>query len=131
MKLDPAWHGWAWLGVAWPGKAGRGKARGRRANFSLAVALCAALPFSAHAQSWRPIARQCAEEINQQLHCASCGGAWPMWVDCTVQRAYGGQIDNTRLQQCKQAIWDRRIAERTCAMCGDPVAESIRCAGGE
>ena len=94
----------------------------------LAAGLCAAS--LARAQEWRPVARECAEIIDKQLGCASCGGAWPLWTRCTVQRVYGNQIPPARLEACMQQIWDRRWKEKTCAMCGDPVAESIRCAGG-
>jgi hypothetical protein len=97
---------------------------------ALVAGMLVALP--AHAQSWRPIERQCAHEINQVTGAgAPSAGSWPLWTECTVQRAYGNQIDPTRLKDCMQRIWDRRLEQRTCAVCGDPVAESIKCAGGE
>ena len=97
----------------------------------LAAALCVASTV-AYAQAWRPIELQCADTIQRQLHCASCGGSWPLYTLCTVQRVYGDQIPPARLKACMQKIWDRRWEEKTCALCGpDPVAELIRCAGGE
>ena len=86
-----------------------------------------ALTSMVYAQEWRPVARQCSEEIDQKLHCASCGGAWPLWTRCTAERAYGGRISMARLEACMQQIWDRRWKEQICSACGDPVAESISC----
>jgi hypothetical protein len=94
------------------------------------VAIALLVPTVAQAQSWSPVERQCAEEINHKLGCAACGGAWPLWTRCTVERFYGDKIPAARLEACMKAIWDRRWVEKTCASCGDPVAEAIRCAGG-
>jgi hypothetical protein len=98
----------------------------------LAAALCAASPL-AHAQAWRPVERECAEAIARQYGCTtSCDNRlWPLYARCAVEKFYGAQIPASRLDACMQPIWDRRWAEHTCAACGDPVAESIRCAGGE
>lgn len=99
----------------------------------LAAALCVAAPL-AHAQSWRSVERECAEVINRQAGgCpTSCDGRfWPLYTRCVVKRVYGDQIPAARLDACMQPIWDRRWAEHTCNACGDPVAEAIRCAGGE
>lgn len=85
-----------------------------------------------HAQSWRPFAKDCIREIDQAAHCGACSGSWPLWTKCIAQRAYGNQIPQATLKDCMQRVWDRRIEERKCALCGpDPVAESLKCAGAE
>jgi hypothetical protein len=98
------------------------------AALSFAAVIIAGSP--THAQSWSQTERECASEINRQLGCASCGGAWPQWARCTVERFYGDKIPSARLEACMQKIWDWRWEHKVCASCGDPVASSIRCAGG-
>lgn len=94
---------------------------------ALAGGIISAAP--ALAQSILPIARACNDEIDAQLHCASCTSAWPAVVDCIAQRAFGGRLDPAKLHACEQAIWDRRLTARTPAAIGDPISESLRCAG--
>ena len=99
----------------------------------LAAALCVASAV-AYAQSWRPVERECADAINRQAGgCpTSCDNRlWPLYTRCIVKKVYGDQIPAARLEACMQSIWDRRWAEKTCAACGDPIGEAIRCAGGE
>jgi hypothetical protein len=102
----------------------------------LAAALAAALPLAVHAQTWRPIARRCAEIIDHQQAphgCASCIGFWPLWTQCTVENDPGlkASVDPGRLQACIKKIWDHRLRAMTPAAVGDPVAEAIFCAGGQ
>jgi hypothetical protein len=85
---------------------------------------------TAQAQTWRPVVRECAAEINRQAGCASCGTMWPFWMRCAVPRLYGNQVSSATLESCLQKVWDRRLVEHDCAMCGDPAADVISCIGG-
>jgi hypothetical protein len=98
----------------------------------LTAALCAASPM-AHAQTWLPIARECAEAIDRQYGCTTAcdNQLWPLYARCTVQRFYGDKISAARLDACMQQIWDRRWQQKTCELCGDPVGEALSCAGAE
>lgn len=90
------------------------------------------LSSAAHAQEsvWRPIVKQCAEVIDREAGCASCGSMWPQWMRCAVPRIYGNRVPPAKLEACMQQIWDRRWEQKTCAMCGDPVRSVIECIGG-
>ena len=95
----------------------------------LAALLCVASSV-VHAQSLQVVERQCIDDVNRRLHCASCGGAWPNYVRCINQRAL--HLPTDRVEACMQVIWDHRLEQRTCALCGpDPIDESIACASGQ
>jgi hypothetical protein len=93
----------------------------------LCASLCAA-PALAQAQTWRPIARQCAEAIDRQAHCAACGGEWPEWTRCLNARLH--QVPPALLEECIKQTWDARMKDMTPAVVGDPVAQAWYCAGG-
>ncbi len=80
---------------------------------------------------WRPIARDCAEEINQ-LHCpngGTCGDMWGSWAACAIRRLHGDAIPQERINQCYQRIWDERHTKHLAANKGDPVADMFQCTG--
>jgi hypothetical protein len=78
---------------------------------------------------WRPVARQCAAEIDAQAGCGSCGGLWPQWAECTIKRVYGRQVSEWVTKACINQIQARRNQQHACAACGDPVADVVRCVG--
>jgi hypothetical protein len=101
-----------------------------RTIVAAAVLCTVALP--AVAQAWQPAERACGAAIEQQYGCttACTNKLWPLIARCTVQRTYGHRISAARLDACMKPIWDRRWEQQTCELCGDPVGEAIRCAGG-
>jgi hypothetical protein len=54
-------------------------------RFSLSFCLALALPLVAHAD-WRASAKDCANVIAAQAHCASCAAQWPEISRCAAQR---------------------------------------------
>jgi hypothetical protein len=95
------------------------------------IAVCyVGLAVAAQAQTWRPIARQCAEEIDAKTGCGSCGGLWPSWADCAVDRFYRGAVPEARVRSCIKQIYAERLRTKPCNACGDPVADVFRCVGG-
>ena len=98
----------------------------------LAVAL-AVLPVTAHAQgqSLQSVAEACTNAVQRQLHCASCGSAWPEVTECIVTNdaSISGQVNSEKLKSCMRQIWDSRLQNRTPAYLGDPISASLRCAG--
>lgn len=101
----------------------------RRWAWMIAVG-CAGFAVAAQAQTWRPIARQCAEEIDAKTGCRSCGGLWPSWADCAVDRFYRGAVPEVRVRACIKQVYAERLRTRACNACGDPVADVFRCVGG-
>jgi hypothetical protein len=99
----------------------------RRFALILCAGLCA-VPALAQSQTWRPVARQCAEEVDRQAHCAACGSEWPEWTRCLNARLR--QVPPTLLEECIKRTEASRAAARTAAMVGDPVAQAWYCAGG-
>lgn len=97
---------------------------------ALALAGVAGGAAAAPAQSWRPIARQCAKEINAKVGCGSCGGLWWAWAECTVARVYGDSVPRARVEWCVQRVYADRLASHACNACGDPVDDVLRCIGG-
>lgn len=98
---------------------------------ALIVALSLALvPAAASAQSWRPVARHCAQVINRRTKCGSCGGLWPYWAVCTAQAFYGRTVSDQRIGACVSKIYSARQAAHACNACGDPVADTMRCLKG-
>lgn len=97
--------------------------------FVLAGAL-ALVPVVSQAQAWGPAMTECVQEV-ERTHPGNTSGSWPIWTRCAVARTYGNRIPAAKLDACIQKIWDRRLREKTCALCGnDPAAEAIQCAGG-
>lgn len=101
----------------------------------VAAALVAiAAPAVVHAQSWRPIERQCARTINEEYrkaggHCAGCEGFWPYYAMCTVHYAYGDRrFPPARVKACIAAV--ERATRTVCNQCADRVDLTIRCLGG-
>jgi hypothetical protein len=102
----------------------------RRTVLTAAALGIFAFAAAAHAQEWRPIARQCAAEIDAKAGCGSCGGLWPAWSRCTVERFYHGAIPAARVEPCLRQVGEIRAREHACDACGDPVAAVIHCARG-
>jgi hypothetical protein len=92
----------------------------------LAASLCVAASV-AHAQEWRPIARQCSDEVNAHYpNCASCAGLWPWWSECTVKHVYGAQSSQAaRIWECVDQV-TRAYAGRSLAY-GDRVGSVMAC----
>lgn len=82
---------------------------------------------------WRPIARQCAAEIDLKSHCTtSCDNQlWPQYVRCVLHRVYGNQVNHARSEACIDRIWDERVRQQTCSLCGDPVKDTFDCLGAK
>jgi hypothetical protein len=78
----------------------------------------------ASAQTWRPVARQCAKEIGEQ------GGKWALWAKCTIDRVFP-TADPARVQTCIQQVAQFRDLTHACNECGDPVRSVIDCATGQ
>lgn len=78
----------------------------------------------AHAQEWSPVARQCSAEIGEQA------GHWPEWSRCVIARVYP-KTDPGRVSACIHKVEEIREREQACNMCGDPVADVVRCAEGQ
>jgi hypothetical protein len=76
---------------------------------------------TAHAQTWRPITRQCSAQLGEQ------GGKWPLWAQCTIARAFP-HTDPTRVQRCIAQVTKIRERTHACNLCGDPVRSVIDCA---
>jgi hypothetical protein len=105
------------------------------ATRALARGLCLtallAAPLSAQAQTaepWRPIARQCADEINARFSCASCAGLWPYWSICTVQRVYGSAVPQQTVSDCINHV-SAAYTGKSLAY-GDRVGDVMRCVAG-
>ena len=99
--------------------------------FVVAVVILVAFSSAqARAAEWQPLARQCAEEIEQQSRCttACTNKTWPEVARCA----------NFRLKRpLPQAVIERCISQtqqhRSAAaaeLYGDPVAEVFACPGG-
>lgn len=101
-----------------------------RCRLAAAIVGVSLLAVAAHAQSWRPIARKCASEINAKAGCGSCGGLWWAWAECTVRRVYGAAVPQARLNTCLDQIYAERARSSACNACGDPVADVMSCVGG-
>ncbi len=80
---------------------------------------------------WRPIARDCAEAVNQQQcpNGGTCGDMWGSWAACAIHRLHGDAIPQELINKCYQRIWAERHTKRLCANCGDPVADMFQCTG--
>lgn len=86
----------------------------------------------AHAQEaiWRPVARACAERIDQAQRCGSCSDMWPAWSECMIKQVYP-TVPRATIQRCEDYIWNSRWQAQTCGGCGDPVADMVVCIGGK
>jgi hypothetical protein len=100
------------------------------------VVLIAALCFAsglAHAQErdWRIAARLCAAEIDKQAGCTTAcdNRLWPEYARCANDRL-ASHYPTALFEQCIRKIWNERLISKPCALCGDPVGEAFRCAGG-
>lgn len=93
--------------------------RTRLAVAAAAIAVVS-LVTTAHAQTWRPVARRCAEEMGRTA------AAWPLWVQCTVSKAFPN-VSRARTQQCIRRVEEVRMRERECDACGDPVGDVVSC----
>jgi hypothetical protein len=88
---------------------------------------------SAQAQTWRPIAKQCAEIVTNDLHrqtgCANCSDSWPLWAECTVKTIYRDAIPKEHIDVCVSRTKNERSRTGACSACGDPVASTLACLG--
>lgn len=90
----------------------------------------AALP--AHASDWRAVAHRC-DQYAESTFCQGKAGCpnWQWLATCTVQNM--GEVTSqtqARFEQCVAAIEQARGQQHACALCGDPVSDTLRCMGG-
>src|SRR5215467_10297857 len=92
-----------------------------------AVTLAGLWIMPAHAtpgtEPWRPVARQCADEINQEAHCNSCSGLWWKWAMCAAKRYYGPGLDLAKLEHGVAEVEASRKAKHMYGNMGDPVRD--------
>ncbi len=86
----------------------------------------------AHAQAgeWQSIARQCAEEIEEEAGCttACTNETWPAVARC-VNVKLKNPMPQGIIERCIRQTQKTRPVT-TCQLCGDPVAEVFSCADG-
>ncbi len=95
------------------------------------VTIAAALLCSssaAHATEWQPLARQCAEEVEQQAGCTSActNTTWAEVARCANFRLKP-RVPQDVFERCVRKT-KRARPSSACPLCGDPVAEVFACA---
>jgi hypothetical protein len=94
-----------------------------------AVAFCLGSMIAAAAYAdntaWRQVAPQCAAQIAQQTHCASCNGYWPEVSLCAAQATIPG-VNQQHVAECVRGV---HLADARFQLAHDRVADVMRCLG--
>lgn len=82
----------------------------------------AATPDPSH-PTWAQMAPKCAEELAEEVHCASCNGYWPVIARCAISRS-APEIPSDSIELCISRV---KSNDRNLPLAHDRVADVAAC----